>query len=715
MSERSPQSFTLIFWGIQILLVASCLLGIAALVAQQRALNAVVHTHEVQAQLERVLNRLVDAETGQRGFLIAGTAEHLEPYRAATAVIGAEIARTAALTADNPRQQAAIAKLRSKIEERLNLLAGAIRLHEQGQPGAALEVVRAGEGVRLMREIRGDIAAMDAAEARLLIERTEHARRFEPAGWLALSTLSALSLSLLWRYRRSAAREQQRIGASERHLSTTVSSIADGVISTDPRGCITGMNPVAETLAGYTAAEARGKPLNEVCVLADDVTGAPLDNPAHLVMRRRAVVDFMSSARIRARSGEQRTVELKAAPMQRDGELEGVVLVMRDVTERKRAAQALHDTQARFQQVLEALPQLVWTCASDGRTTFVSRQWLEYTGTTLEQNLGYGWKDVVHPQDRDRLAGEWRQSIEAGEIFDAESRLRGADGRFRWFKQLAVPIRDDRGTIKEWFGSSTEITDIINARESIRRTNSLLEARVEERTHELQEANADLQAFAHSVAHDLRAPLRNIQGYATAIIEDEGPRLSDEGALYARRMAESAGRLDGLIQDLLAYSRLSRTEINPEPVELRDVVEKVLRDLASEIAVREAIVEVTPPLPRVLAHRVTLAQAITNLVSNALKFVAADVTPAIVISARREGSSARLTIADNGIGVAPEHHERIFRVFERLHGSETYPGTGIGLAIVRRGVERMGGRVDIESRPGEGSRFTIELPAAEPA
>jgi len=215
------------------------------------------------------------------------------------------------------------------------------------------------------------------------------------------------------------------------------------------------------------------------------------------------------------------------------------------------------------------------------------------------------------------------------------------------------------------------------------------------------------------VAHDLRAPLRNIQGYASAIIEDETPRLSDEGALYARRMAESAGRLDGLIQDLLAYSRLSRAEIVPEVVDLDGVVAQVLRELATDIAVREASVTVQPHLPAVLAHRATLVQVLTNLLTNALKFVAPDAAPVVTIGAEPAGATVRLHVADNGIGIAAEHHDRIFRVFERLHGSETYPGTGIGLAIVRRGVERMGGRVTLESAAGAGSRFTLELPAAE--
>jgi len=216
------------------------------------------------------------------------------------------------------------------------------------------------------------------------------------------------------------------------------------------------------------------------------------------------------------------------------------------------------------------------------------------------------------------------------------------------------------------------------------------------------------------VAHDLRAPLRNIHGYATAILEDESPRLSEEGALYAKRMAQSAERMDDLIQDLLEYSRLSRAALAMEPVDLDSVVREALEDLSEDIRERNALVEVQAGLPRVLGHRATVGQVVTNLLSNALKFVAPGDEAHVTVSSNpeRRGDWVGLDIRDCGIGIPHEHHRRIFGVFERLHGSDSYPGTGIGLAIVRKGVERMGGSVDVESTPGQGTRFTIWLPSA---
>ncbi len=239
-----------------------------------------------------------------------------------------------------------------------------------------------------------------------------------------------------------------------------------------------------------------------------------------------------------------------------------------------------------------------------------------------------------------------------------------------------------------------------------------LEQRVAARTMELQSSNEALEAFAYSVSHDLRAPLRAVQGMADALREDYAERLDATGQDYLRRVAEAAERMDGLIQDLLVYGRLSRADLKPEAVNLASVVSEALEQMQGEIARSGAQVTVAEALPAVAGHRATLLQAVANLLSNAIKFAKKDVPARIrVWSELREGRRVRLWVEDNGIGIDPEYHERIFRVFERLHGVETYPGTGIGLAIVRKGMERLGGQSGVESKPGEGSRFWIELPA----
>ncbi len=246
-------------------------------------------------------------------------------------------------------------------------------------------------------------------------------------------------------------------------------------------------------------------------------------------------------------------------------------------------------------------------------------------------------------------------------------------------------------------------------RKEIRRQQAELEQRVAERTAQLQETNAELEAFAYSVSHDLRAPLRAMQGFSQALLEDYGQNLDAAGQDYARRIVSAAHDMDVLIQDLLAYSRLSRQELHLKAVDLATVLAAAQAQLATAIQESRAQIILEGPWPSVCGHHATLVQVLANLLGNALKFVKAGVPPQVRLWTEQTNQGVKLWIEDNGIGIAPEHQERIFRIFERLHGVETYPGTGIGLAIARKGLHRLGGRIGVESQPGRGSRFWIEL------
>jgi signal transduction histidine kinase len=247
--------------------------------------------------------------------------------------------------------------------------------------------------------------------------------------------------------------------------------------------------------------------------------------------------------------------------------------------------------------------------------------------------------------------------------------------------------------------------------EQLIRYSRRLEREVEERTIRLSEANRELDAFAYTISHDLRAPLRAMHGYADALEEDEGERLSEEGLGFLRAIAAAAVRMNALIEDILAYARLAREDLVLRPQRLEAAVNRAHEDvLAGDLRGSEILIE--DPLGTVMAHGPTLQQVIYNLLSNASKFVHSHQIARIKVSSKRCGDRIRLAVEDNGIGVAPEHRDQIFAPFSRLHGVESYPGTGIGLAIVRRGVERMGGACGLEPATGGGSRFWFELAAA---
>jgi signal transduction histidine kinase len=261
-----------------------------------------------------------------------------------------------------------------------------------------------------------------------------------------------------------------------------------------------------------------------------------------------------------------------------------------------------------------------------------------------------------------------------------------------------------------------EVTELKQAQRNLADANLLLERRIQERTERLAEANMELRAFAHTVAHDLRAPLRNVEGYADALREDESPRLSEQGRHFLVRLCDAASRMDRLITELLAYSQLSRAELKLQTVDLERVAWLALSDIETQVSRSGAQVEIASSLPKVLGNEAILVQVFENLIGNAIKFVAPGVAPSVRIHGREDGEHALVWIADNGIGIPPEQRERIFGVFERLHGEEAYPGTGIGLAIVRKAMERLGGSVRVEAAAA-GTVFRLCLPmrcGAEP-
>lgn len=229
----------------------------------------------------------------------------------------------------------------------------------------------------------------------------------------------------------------------------------------------------------------------------------------------------------------------------------------------------------------------------------------------------------------------------------------------------------------------------------------------------LEEARREVETLTDSVAHELRAPLRAMHGFAQALLEDFGVQLGEDGRGYATRVITAAQRMDRLMQDLAAYGRVYRREIPRRRVELDALLPEILEDIAAQFRGRGATIRIASPLPAVRANRSLLRQILHHLLANAVKFVAPGVSPRVEITAEPNADYVRVRVGDNGVGIAGEHLDRIFRPFERLHGIEAYAGSGMGLALVHKGIQRLDGRVGVESTPGQGSCFWIELPAAE--
>ena len=241
----------------------------------------------------------------------------------------------------------------------------------------------------------------------------------------------------------------------------------------------------------------------------------------------------------------------------------------------------------------------------------------------------------------------------------------------------------------------------------LERAKEELELRVNERTAKLRELVAELEAFSYSISHDLRTPLRAMQGYAEALLEEERDRLSERGQQYLARIHRAATRLDLLVQDVLAYSKVAKGEIRLQPTPIGPLIEDILRSYPE---LREkAAITVEQPLPAVIGHEGYLSQCVANILGNAVKFVAPGVQPKVRVWAETLGEQVRINFEDTGIGIAAEHREQIFQLFGRVDHADAFEGTGIGLAIVKKACERMGGSVGVESELDRGSRFWITL------
>ncbi len=338
---------------------------------------------------------------------------------------------------------------------------------------------------------------------------------------------------------------------------------------------------------------------------------------------------------------------------------------------------------------------------------------LDPDGNVISWNTGAqrlkGWNSreilgrhvsVFHPADSvaaGRPQFELQVAREQG-VFREEARRQRKDGS-EFFADITLTALYDKNHQLRGFA---KVTRDITARK-------LAEERMADQNKALQSANAELQSFAYSVAHDLRAPLRAMRGFSQALMQDYGTRLDETGLDYLHRIAGAAVRMDDLIEDLLSYARLGREEVPLKAVSL-NVVAEVARDQVSPLA-RETggTIVVEDSLPVVRGNLTVLVQVLVNLLSNALKFTQPGVAPVVRVWSENDGDVVRTWVEDNGIGIAPEHHARVFEVFQRLHGIGQYEGTGIGLAAVRKGIERIGGKVGVESRLGNGSRFWFDL------
>jgi PAS domain S-box-containing protein len=540
----------------------------------------VSYSYDIKDALDSLLSAITDAETGQRGFLITGDPQYLEPYQRGTTRVHEALDHLASLAAKDSLRPEQIADLRPLIDQKLQELAETVQARRSEGFDAAQRIVRTDVGRATMDRIRAIVTEMDRNEDAVLTTRHGQSLANFQAAVVAESVVAVSAIAVLVFLANVSRRRHTEVAERERialRLAAIVESSEDAMVAKDLNGTITAWNAAAERMYGYTATEAIGQSVR-----------------------------------------------------------------------------------------------------------------------------------IVVPPDRQHEEDEVLERLRRGETITQLETVRMAkDGRLIEVSLTISPIKTPTGEI---IGASKIARDLT----PLRLYATDLEQKVRERTADLQAVNAKLEAFAFSVAHDLRAPLRGMHGLAQALLEDYGARLDATGRDYAQRIVEEATSMDTLINDLLAYGRLSHVDLAVAAVDLRDVLDKAAYAVRDDIQSSGAHLDIDSSLPVVQGNASVLIQVFANLLSNAVKF--GGDRPRVRVRAEMRGpQTAHVWVEDQGIGIAPEHQERIFGVFERLHGAETYPGTGIGLAIVKKGIERLGGRVGVESQVGHGSRFWIELPRAEAA
>ncbi|MCX7969034.1 MAG: PAS domain S-box protein [Armatimonadetes bacterium] len=371
-----------------------------------------------------------------------------------------------------------------------------------------------------------------------------------------------------------------------------------------------------------------------------------------------------------------------------------------DITEAKEAEERF------FKAFHSSLTAMAIMTQDDRKFLEVNDQFTALTGYDRGELLGQTAEELdlwlPSPDRKEKLEQLQRQ----GEIRGWEKKLRCKSGEVRDILTSIVII--ELGGKPCLLFNLLDITECKQAEKILREARDSLELLVRERT-------ADMESFVYAVSHDLRAPLMALEGFAQALLEDYSERLNDTGQDYCRRIVNAARKMDQLIGALLDYGRLSYRELTLGVVSLEKAIEDALQLVEAYITQRGAEVTVIPPFPSVIGHHALLVQILVNLLTNAVKFTPPDRKPKVQIWAERRNGKIRVWVEDNGVGIPMEYQERIFKPFSRLHPETDYPGIGIGLAIVKRGVERMGGKVGVVSEIEKGSKFWIELqPASNP-
>gem|GEM_PF-1604325 len=463
------------------------------------------------------------------------------------------------------------------------------------------------------------------------------------------------------------------------------------------------MNEAAESMTGFSFQEVQGKQLHYfIHHHYPDGRPYPLEEcPIDQALPKQR--QMKGEEMFIRKDGAFYPVAFTASPIHFNGKAIGTVIEVRDITEDKRRVSAIEDSEKKFRTLTESLPQLIWMSDDEGNFVYTSSQWKSQTG--IQPADMDDLQKLIHKDDLLWVNEVLIKGFRTGKPYRFETRLKEKSGFYEWHYVHGEPLKNDNGKVTNWIGAFTNINDQKNLNEK-------LEQLIRERTLELRRSNEDLLQFAHVTSHDLKEPVRKISTFANLLTLDEDNILSEKSKGFLKKIELSSQRMYDMIDGVLKYSSLSSsTEVFNERVSVNAIIDQILVELEVIVQEKEAVLNVEKSLPLIKGSQTLLYQLFYNLIVNALKFSSTNSAPVIGVKLKSQSDSfVEIVVEDNGIGFDPEYAEVIFRTFTRLHSKDKYEGTGLGLSLCKKIVERHGGRITATSDGHHGAQFTVMLP-----
>ncbi|MDE3067494.1 MAG: PAS domain S-box protein [Verrucomicrobiota bacterium] len=666
----------------------------------------VSHSHDVITTLESGQALLTDVETDQRGYLLTGDKRFLEDCLHAQAQVRGWLGQVRQLTADNPAQQQRLDRLQALISRRLAALNQRIQLRQQrGIQSVSGDVAALRQGEALMADVWQGLARIRDAEDRLLNARQRAAQASARLNLLIILAGSGLACAVglgavlaIRRDLKLRRQAEQALRQNEERFRLMVGNIKDyAIFMLDPAGRVISWNDGAQRIKGYTAAEIVGEHFSRF--YPDEVVRAGFPQKALAEAEAAGRVED-DGWRVRKDGSRFWANVVITAVRDQDGRLLGFVKVTRDLTERRRMEQ-MREERDRF---FDLSRDLICVAGFDGYFKTLNPAWERTLGFSDEELLARPFLEFIHPDDAAASQAEVGRLASGHETVNFENRFRCRDGAWRWFAWNARAV----AAAQLIYAIGRDTTERKRNQEKIVQLN----AELQRHARQLEETNRELEAFSYSVSHDLRAPLRHIDGFVKLLEKQAAQKLDNQGRRYLGIIADSAQRMGALIDDLLIFSRMGRTELRRTRVSSGALVHEAIEALQSETNGRRIRWKIGE-LPEVLADPSMLRQVWVNLIANAVKYTRPRDPAEIEIGCQDSGNGERVFfVRDNGVGFDMDYAHKLFGVFQRLHRSDEFEGTGIGLANVSRILHRHGGRAWAEGKIDCGATFFFSLPEA---